>query len=251
MKKITSLILVCVLLTAALTGCSKPAETVEPVDQAVDFAPETTAASVVEQPSVETGETLPEVMDVPVDVPVATEDPQAESTPEPEITPEPTQDTSLAAYTFQTLSDTSFGFVFTYPSNWINYPGKHTVCFREPDEEGSFPARVAVTKKKLVHKPDAGRVLDQFEAYAEIIRKQYDQKTFEWGTLNNTAKFMGNPAYEIPYLAYSGNTEVQGYLICTAVDYTVYVFHFYCAYPEYEDMKNLMIMMRDSVKVAA
>ena len=248
MKKITSLILVCVLLTAALTGCSKPAETAEPVNQTVDFAPDTTV-EIVAEPSVLPEETQSEVMDVPVDVPVVTEEPQADTTPEPEITPEPTQDTSLAAYTFQTLSDTSFGFVFTHPSEWINYPGKHTVCFREPEEDGSFPARVAITKKKMVHTPNAERVLEQFKDYADIIKAEYDQKTFEWGTLNNAAKFMGNTAYEIPYLAYSGNTEIQGYLICTAIDYTVYVFHFYCAYPEYNEMKNLMTMMRDSVKV--
>lgn len=248
MKKITSLILVCVLLAAALTGCSKPVETAEPGDQMGDFAPETTAEIVVEPTAEpETAVTQSEVMEVPVDVPMATEEPQPEVTPE--MTPEPTQDASLATYTFQTLSDTSFGFVFTYPSNWINYPGKHTVCFREPDEEGSFPARVAITKKKMVHKPDAERVLEQFKAYGETIKAQYDPKTFEWGALSNTAKFMGNNAYEIPYLAYSGNTEIQGYLVCTAVDYTVYVFHFYCDYAEFNDMKNLMTMMRDSVKV--
>ena len=92
-------------------------------------------------------------------------------------------------------------------------------------------------------------MLEQFKEYGETIRAQYEAKTFEWGTLNESAHFMGNVAYEIPYLAYSGDTEIQGYLICTALDYTVYVFHFYCPYDEYGSLKNLMTMMRDSVKI--
>lgn len=246
MKKITSLLLVSALLITVLTGCSKTAENTDAAEQTTNFAPEATSEvpTVIEEDIKEepVQEELPEVIDVPVEI---TPEPATEATPEPA----PTQDNSLATYTFQTLSDTSFGFVFTYPTTWVNSPGKHTVCFSEPAEEGSVPARVAITRKEMVHKPDAERVLEQFKEYGEVIKGQYEAKTFEWGTLNEEARFMGNTAYEIPYLAYSGDTEIQGYLACTAVDYTIYVFHFYCPYDEYGSLKNLMTMMRDSVKV--
>lgn len=253
MKKITSLLLVCALLAFALTGCSKDAEPAEAVVETGNFAPETTAevATTIEA-TVEPEPTLPEAVDIPTETEDEAEIVEAtpEATAEPEITPEPAvSEETLSAYTFQTLADNSFGFVFTHPSNWINHPGKHTVCFREPVEEGDYPARVAITKKMLAHVPKSERVLSQFQALGQTIYAQYDPATFEWGTLRNDAKFLGKTAFEIGYLAYDGDVEVQGYMICTAVEHSIYVFHFTSAYEDYADMWNLVTLMRDSIQL--
>ena len=59
-----------------------------------------------------------------------------------------------SAYQYASLADESVDFTFNYPSQWENVPGIYTVCFREKVEKGEFPARVAISRKKLVHTPD-------------------------------------------------------------------------------------------------
>ena len=109
---------------------------------------------------------------------------------------------------------------------------------------------MAVTRKRLAHAPKFSRLLTQFQEYAETVRAQYDSTTFEYGDLNSSAAFLGQPAYEITYLAYSGAVEVKGYMICTNVDKYVYVFHFCAPYDDYAAMEPMMRQLRDSVTLA-
>ena len=256
MKRKAALALVC-LLMLALAGCSKGSTTINDPDGA-NFAPESTLAPVSD--SVRPSATQPEVLDLPIeladdptdDPEIPMEDPGesgAEATPEPPLDPTPTSSVDLSTYRFQQLTDTSFGFTFEYPTHWVNLPGKYTVCFREPVEEDDFPARVTVTKKALVHTPKAEKVLAQFQSFAQTIYAQYDPSTFELGELNTSARFMGQSAYEITYLAYSGDVEIKGYMICCAVDKSIYVYHFCASYPDYTAMESMMGRMRDSVAV--
>ena len=132
---------------------------------------------------------------------------------------------------------------------WTNLPGRYTVCYREPVEEGDFPARVAVTRKATAHTPNSRTLLQQFYNYAEQIRVQYDSSTFEYGELNSEASFMGETGYSITYLAYSGDIEVEGYMVCCAIGRAIYVFHFCASYDDYQAMSSIMTRMRDSVAV--
>lgn len=181
----------------------------------------------------------------------ATPDPNATSDPEdskstPEPTPEPTVASEYASYNYAALTDTSFGFVFNYPVSWQNLPGKHTVCFQEQPMDGDFPARVAISSKKLPHKPGSETVVKQFQQFAQQIYAQYDPETFEFSELMS-ASFIKRDGYAIEYLAYSGDVEVKGYMCCCAVDYTVYVFHFCSSYDDFENIRPVMTRIRDSV----
>lgn len=251
MKKAAGLMLLCVLIVALLAGCSNGGETVDASGQSANFVPEQTVAAT-DAPVTATPESVqPEVMDIPL----STEDPGEpavqETSPEGSAAPSPSPTAEpSASYTFEKLSDPSFGFVFEYPSEWENLPGKYTVCFREPVEEGDVPARVAVTKKTLAHTPNSSTLLKQFQSYFVEACSQYDPSTLELGSeLNSEASFMGQKAYEITYLAYSGETEVKGYMICCSIERSVYVFHFSSSYADYSAMSSLMTRMRDSVAV--
>ena len=243
MKKIAVLLLIGTLLILLLTGCSKDSPVGDAADIPANFEPETTTEPVAEN----TEETLPEAVDLPL------EQPQTELTPaEPvqdEIQPTQAPINTTHAYTLTALNDTSFGFVLAYPSGWQNLPGKHTICFREQVEDGDFPARVAVTKKTFAHTPSSDKVLSQFQSYAQTIYAQYDPNTFEFGALNSNAKFLGQPAHEISYLAYSGDTEVKGYMICCSVRHDMYVFHFYSSYDDFAPMETMMKQIRDTVTI--
>lgn len=253
MKKLTGLTLVCVLLTLVLSGCSSVTTTRDDSGENTNFNPEATVSYAIIDVAVPTRApetTQPVVQDIPLEqtsAPTAT--PEPVYTPEPALTPEPTSSIDLSSYTFDMVRDESFGFTFAYPVQWENVPGKSTICFREEVEEGDFPARVAVTRKALAHTPNSEKVLAQFQSYVQVIYEQYDSATFELGELNSNAKFMGQSAHEITYLAYSGDVEVKGYAICCNVGRSVYVFHFCASYDDYAALESIMTRMRDSVAV--
>ena len=246
-KKFASLLLVIVLLATLLTACSRVTTTVDSNGENGSFAPENTSVpssditiDPTSEPTAEPAASeLPEAVDVPLEV---------TPTPEPTMantvtsTPEPT-------YSLSPLTDNSFGFLFSYPSGWENLPGKHTVCFRESVESGDVPARVAITKKSFAHEVSESRLLSQFKSFATSIYPMYNEEHFEFGDLNESAKFMGKDALEIPYYAYSGETEVVGYMICCSDDHDMYVFHFCAPYEDYKSMESMMKAMRDSVKL--
>lgn len=255
MKKIAGLALVGILIVMALTGCSDKAASNDVPASDANFNPEATgvpsddsAAGATDAPL------LPQVDDVPLDnSDGAPDDGAAQApldTPAAEETIAPETGANAVNYTFQSLADRSFGFVFEYPTQWENLPGKHTVCFREVVENGDIPCRVAVTKKTFSHPPRSSTVMNQFYAYYQQVCAQYDPSTLELGSdLNSEARFMGQQAYEITYLAYQGQTEIKGYMICCAVEHSIYVFHFSAPYADYQSMEPMMLRMRDSVAV--
>ena len=153
-----------------------------------------------------------------------------------------------ATYQFSALTDTALGFTFNYPSHWVSVPGVYTVCFREPQEEGKFPARVAITVKKMVHTPDEQVLAEQLTSYMRIIHNQYDKSTFESGTPNLSDNLMGRLAMSNTYLAYSGKNEVKGYVIGTAVGRNICVFHFCAAYEDYAPLEGAMQYMLHSIQ---
>lgn len=278
MKKLLSLALICTLCALALVGCKKAA----PADAAPegDFAPP--AAQVTETPdegyhgeedqsaALQNMPTLEPVVpigddasgstsggtdeyysidallsDVPDEAPAP--QPAAEGEAEAAPTARPVVDTST--YQYSALTDTALGFTFNYPSHWENVPGVYTVCFREKVEEGDFPARVAITAKKLVHTPDELALTEQLTSYLRLVHKQYDAASFQAGTPNTEETFLGKPAMSNTYLAYSGENEVKGFIIGTAVGRTMYVLHFCATYEDYAAMESMMRYMVKSAEM--
>lgn len=246
--------LIFMLIVTTLSGCtsdSEPAATQQdtaaflPDATAIITAPPTATPSPTEAPlssvADATATPTPELL-FGLDESVA----ESSEAADPASPLAPSSGSPYSNYNYAALADTSFGFVLTYPTSWRNLPGKYTICFEEQVADGDFPARVAVTSKKLPHKPDGETAVAQFQQYAQIIYSQYAPETFEFGELKPTT-FMGRNAYEIGYLAYSGDIEVQGYMCCCAIDYTLYVFHFSSSYNDYEAMQSVRTRIRDSV----
>ena len=168
----------------------------------------------------------------------------------PQDTPKPGGniiDPNTLSYT--ALSDPDMKLTFNYPSNWVNVPGIFTVCYREMVEPGEFPARVAISAKRLVHSPEGTVVTDELTEFVRIIRKQYDANTFQLGTPNAEDTFMGKQAPSNTYLAYSGETEVKGFVIGQSVGRTLYVVHFSASYDDYTAMERVMRYMLNSVQI--
>lgn len=268
MKKFICTLLILAIALGALSACDRKTITPEPSEsQAVDFSPEVTAissggltqaAEAVEAPTEEaqpseeqpvaedsaiTQEPAPEAeaTQAPTDAPAA--QPFATATPQP----------NTAVSTYSEVAASGLGFKFSYPSNWTNIPGRSTVCYVQPLENGTvYPARVAVTMKKLDHKCNAytkNEHTTELADYIKLLRAQYDESRFEVNmTLDEETKFMGNSAISTSYLAYDGDQEIQGYVILTYFERYLFVFHFLCAYEDYAAFEPVMRHMRDSVQ---
>ena len=154
---------------------------------------------------------------------------------------------SSSVYQYLPVTDESVDFTFNYPSDWENVPGVYTVCYREKVDKGVFPARVAVTRKKLVHTPDDISMNDQMTSYLKSISKHYDSETFQIGTAVNNVDFIRRKGIANTYLAYWGSVEVKGYVLAVAVDRTLYVYHFCAAYEEYAELESVMRYMASTV----
>lgn len=272
MKKILCLIFVTVLCAFALCACSRSQSAAENSEDAVpgatavpiegDHGEMDQSGTIEALPTLEPAEPLNAngistddagdyfSIDALIDQGDSGEavpaDPEA--TPEAALVLPASSDVDTSTYQFSALTDTALGFTFNYPSHWINVPGVYTVCFREPAEEGKFPARVAITVKKLVHTPDEQAMMEQLTAYMRIIRNQYDKATFESGTPNMNDSFLDRGALSNTYLAYSGDNEVKGFVIGTAVGRSMCVFHFCASYDDYGPMESMMRYMLRSIQ---
>ncbi|MBR6219099.1 MAG: hypothetical protein IKQ80_00885 [Clostridia bacterium] len=154
-----------------------------------------------------------------------------------------------STYQYSALVDTTLGFTFNYPNHWENVPGVFTVCYREKAEEGKFPARVAISAKKLVHSPEGTVLADELSSYMRMVYRQYDPKTFQVGTPSTDIEFLGKPGTSNTYLAYWGETEVKGFVIGRPVGRILYVFHFCASYEDYTALENVMRYMLKSVEL--
>lgn len=270
MKKLLCLILLGALCAAALAGCSssRTADSGAQPTANVDFAPVDTAppqghgeedqSLLIGDPTAPPAERLPEdaaaqgddyfSMDALTDGggDSAEENPKLSSAPAWQDVPGAIDP---ATYQYSALIDTSLGFTFNYPAHWENQPGVFTVCFREAVEPGDFPARVAISVKTLTHTPEGTVMRDQLSSYMRTIARKYDSATFQSGSVNTEDTFLNRQAMSNTYLAYSGETEVKGFIIGCSVGKKLYVFHFCASYEDYQAMENIMRYMLRSVQL--
>ncbi len=281
MKKLMCALLVCVLCACALTGCGRKAPvsddapaaeskpTAEPGETPVpdegSHGEEDQSKVLEEMPTVppavslEGGDTPADAGDRSSDDYFSVDDllnqPSQEFETYDEAEAQEAHDQTGVSvidpntYSFSAMPDTTLGFTFNYPTGWQSIPGIYTICYREPVESGDYPARVSVSAKKLVHTPEGSAVMDELTAFVRAIYKQYDAKTFQLGTARSDDTFMGKKAYSNTYLAYSGETEVKGFIIGRAVGKVMYVFHFNASYEDYTAMESLMRYMVKSVQL--
>ena len=160
-----------------------------------------------------------------------------------------TSPVNASAYQFSAVMDENVDFTFNYTSDWENVPGIYTVCFRQKVDKGMFPARVAVSRKKLVHTPDEIVMNEQMTSYIQNVAKQYDPETFQIGTPSNDEIFIRRKAVSNTYLAFWGTVEVKGYIIGVAVDRTLYVLHFCAAYGDYAALDSVRQYIVNSVQL--
>lgn len=291
MKKALALTILCALLACTLSGCGSKEDSAnylasaEATAQSGSFAPETTAVASgglsqiladvdaaagdesdimqksVDQPADQSAEqptAQQPTQDVVTDAtiaPEAAQDASAEPTSAPAVpfaTASPQPNTAISGYS--RVENTGLGFKFSYPNGWQNVPGRSTVCYVQPTQNGTvYPARVTVSMKKLSHKCSDTRLQEQLVSFLKTVMSQYDESTFEVDkNLDTETSFMGNrKTLATTYLAYDGDQEIEGYVIMTYFERYVFCYHFVSAYEDFDAFSSAMRHMRDSVEANA
>ena len=258
MKRFICILLVLALAGFSLSGCDRRSTAPETTEEAeANFDPETTAVggltqAVEEQSSteeapepLESDEELladlePIEMDDIMDQEVVQDEPADPAAPEESAQPTPTEEAdampfvtptpqpNASASRYSEISAPGLGFKFSYPTDWVNIPGRSTVCYVQPLENGTvYPARVSVTMKRLPHKTDFEETRSELIEFLKVIRSQYDESTFKLDpNIDIATKFMGKSSIGVSYLAYDGSQEIKGYAVITYFERYLYVFHF-------------------------
>ena len=87
------------------------------------------------------------------------------------------------------LTNDTLGVRFSYPSHWIQTPGRRTICYEEPVGEGDIPARMAVSVKQLDVRADGDELTRQLSSFVSAIFTQFDR--YEIVKLITDVPFMG------------------------------------------------------------
>lgn len=167
------------------------------------------------------------------------------------ITPTPTAAVgsiglSISEYTYAVLTNDTLGVRFSYPSHWIQTPGRRTISYEEPVAEGDIPARMAVSVKQLDDRADEDEMTSQLSSFVSAIFTQFD--SYEIGNLITDVSFMGKTAYSTIYRGYKGDQVIQGTAIMTCVGAKIYAYHFSCDANDYDAMTTVMEYMRNHVE---
>ena len=153
---------------------------------------------------------------------------------------------AISEYTYAVLTNDTLGVRFSYPSHWIQTPGRRTICYEEPVGEGDIPARMAVSVKQLDDRADGDELTRQLSSFVSAIFTQFDR--YEIGNLITDVPFMGKTAYSTVYRGYKGDQVIRGTAIMASVGTKIYAFHFSCAADDYDDMETVMYYLRTHVE---
>ena len=153
---------------------------------------------------------------------------------------------AISEYTYAVLTNDTLGVRFSYPSHWIQTPGRRTICYEEPVGEGDIPARMAVSVKQLDDRADEDEMTAQLSSFVTAIFTQFDR--YEIGNLITDVPFMGKTAYSTIYRGYKGDQVIRGTAIMASVGTKIYAFHFSCDADDYDAMTTVMEYLRSHVE---
>lgn len=153
---------------------------------------------------------------------------------------------AISEYTYAVLTNDTLGVRFSYPSHWIQTPGRRTICYEEPVGEGDIPARMAVSVKQLDDRADGDELTRQLSSFVSAIFTQFDR--YEIGNLITDVPFMGKTVYSTVYRGYKGDQVIRGTAIMASVGTKIYAFHFSCDADDYDAMTTVMEYLRSHVE---
>lgn len=179
--------------------------------------------------------------------------PTVEPTQTPEPTPEPTPVPVVAfdEYQYYIVNNSTLAVSFKHPSHWINEPGKSSIRYTEPVNEGETPAQLTVTSKVVTKRPDDDDMEDQMESFLELVKQMVDEFEASDKNWKEGVEILGTEGVRQKYTARDPETgeKITGYALMAYVKATkrIYLLHFTAPTTDYEELSGVIDVIRDSV----
>lgn len=216
MKKLICLVLAAMLL---LTACGKEDETQD--------NPEVTASPT------------------PTAVPT--------QTPEPTIAPTPVPVVPFDEYQYFILNNTALAVSFKYPSHWINEPGKASIRYTEPVNEGDTPAQLTVTSKLMEDRPRNRDMETQMESFLALVEPMVDNYSAKEEDFKDDVQILDTEGVRQKYTARDPETgkKIVGYalMVYSKASKRIYLLHFTAPEEDYDELSGVIDVIRDSIEI--
>lgn len=179
--------------------------------------------------------------------------PTVEPTQTPEPTPEPTPVPVVAfdEYQYYIVNNSTLAVSFKHPSHWINEPGKSSIRYTEPVNEGETPAQLTVTSKVVTKRPDDDDMEDQMENFLELVKQMVDEFEASDKNWKEGVEILGTEGVRQKYTARDPETgeKITGYALMAYVKATkrIYLLHFTAPTTDYEELSGVIDVIRDSM----
>ena len=179
--------------------------------------------------------------------------PTVEPTQTPEPTPEPTPVPVVAfdEYQYYIVNNSTLAVSFKHPSHWINEPGKSSIRYTEPVNEGETPAQLTVTSKVVTKRPDDDDMEDQRESFLELVKQMVDEFEASDKNWKEGVEILGTEGVRQKYTARDPETgeKITGYALMAYVKATkrIYLLHFTAPTTDYEELSGVIDVIRDSM----
>lgn len=161
------------------------------------------------------------------ETPPPSQTPEAAQDLPPTPPPTPAQVVDISAYQYQTISNSTLHVSFQYPSHWLSSPGKQTICYVEPVNEGTTAARLAVSSIEVEKAPGDKEMQAQMNRFTDLLGTAY--AGFALGETREDVEVMDAKGLRKKYTAMTeSGEELTGYILM-AYNKTykrVYLLHF-------------------------
>ena len=179
--------------------------------------------------------------------------PTIEPTQTPEPTPEPTPVPVVAfdEYQYYIINNSTLAVSFKHPSHWINEPGKSSIRYTEPVNDGETPAQLTVTSKTVAKRPDDDDMEDQMQSFLALVEQMVDEFEASDKNWKEDVEILGTEGVRQKYTARDPETgeKITGYALMAYVKATkrIYLLHFTAPTIDYDELSGVIDVIRDSM----
>lgn len=179
--------------------------------------------------------------------------PTVQPTQTPEPTPEPTKAPVVAfdEYQYYIVNNSTLEVAFKHPAHWINEPGKASIRYTEPVNDGETPAQLTVTSKYVEDRPGDRDMEKQMESFLELVGQmvnEYEASDKDW---KEDVEILGTEGVRQKYTARDPETgeKITGYALMAYVRATkrIYLLHFTAPTIKYDELSGVIDVIRDSM----
>lgn len=179
--------------------------------------------------------------------------PTATPTPTPVPTPAPTPVPVVAIkdYKYFIQINNALAVSFKYPSHWLNEPGKASIRYTEPVNEGDTPAQLTVTSKVMEERPGNRDMEAQMQSFLTLVEQQVDSFHASEDDFKDDVVILDTKGIRQKYTARDPETgeQITGYALMVYVKAArrIYLLHFTAPSVEYEELSGVIDVIRESL----